>query len=227
MIPAHFTISRAVLRTAGATFAAATVMSVAVPDLSAQRRGSARTAVATNPVEQSLRLAERLELTQEQRDQLEAVRVGMLEQRAQHSAKLMSLQSEVRAGIRERGSIREALAPIREEAEAGRKALRDQYDGILTDEQKQELRQMTRRTAWRQGAVRGRTETDRWRDMRGRQGMDRGRGMPGRPGMDRGRGTRGQGQMDRGRGIRGRGQMDRGRGGERSRGWRRPGGSGV
>ena len=227
MIPAHFTISRAVLRTAGTTFAAAALLAVAVPDLSAQRRGSARTAVGTNPVELSLRLAERLELTQEQRDQLEAVRVGMLEQRAAHSAKLMSLQSEVRAGIRERGSIREALAPIREEAEAGRKALRDQYGGILTDEQKQELRQMTRRAAWRQGALRGRTETDRWRGARGRPAMDRGRGMPGRPGMDRGRGIRDRGQLDRAnRGIRDRGQMDRGRGGDRSRGWRRPGGSG-
>lgn len=203
MIPAHFTISRAALRTAGATFAAAAVMAVAVPDLSAQRRGSARTAIGTNPVELSLRLAERLELTQEQRDQLESVRVGMLEQRAQHSAKLMSLQSEVRAGIRERGSIREEFVAIREEAEAGRKALGEQYDGILTDEQKQELRQMTRRTAWRQGAVRGRTGTDRWRGTRGRPGMDRGRG------------------------IRGRGQTDRRRGGDRSRGWRRPGGSGV
>ncbi len=215
MIPAHFTISRAVLRTAGATFAAATLMSVAVPDLSAQRRGSAaRATIGTNAVEQSLRLAERLELTQEQRDQLEAVRVGMLEQRAQHSAKLMSLQSEIRAGIRERGSIREELVGIREAAEASRKTLTEQYGGILTDEQKTQLRQMTRRTAWRQGAVRGRTETDRWRGTRGRQGMDRGRG------------TRGQGQMDRGRDIRGRGQMDRGRGGDRSRGWRRPGGSG-
>ena len=203
MIPAHFTISRAALRTAGATFAAAAVMAVAVPDLSAQRRGSARTAIGTNPVELSLRLAERLELTQEQRDQLESVRVGMLEQRAQHSAKLMSLQSEVRAGIRERGSIREEFVAIREEAEAGRKALGEQYDGILTDEQKQELRQMTRRTAWRQGAVRGQTGTDRWRGTRGRPGMDRGRG------------------------IRGRGQTDRRRGGDRSRGWRRPGGSGV
>ena len=239
MIPAHFTISRAVLRTAGATFAAATVMSVAVPDLSAQRRGSARTVVGTNPVEQSLRLAERLELTQEQRDQLEAVRVGMLEQRAAHSAKLMSLQSEIRAGIRERGSIREEFVGIREAAEASRKTLTEQYGGILTDEQKTQLRQMTRRTAWRQGAVRGRTGTDRWRGTRGRPGMDRGRGMPGRPGMDRGRGTRergqmdrgrgmrGQGQMDRGRDIRGRGQMDRGRGGDRSRGWRSPGGSGA
>ena len=216
MISARFTISRAVLRAAGATFAAAAVMAVAVPDLSAQRRGSApRTAIGTNPVELSLRLAERLELTQEQQDRLEAVRVGILEQRAAHSAKLMSLKSEVRAGIQERGSTREELAAIREEAEAGRNALREQYDGILTDEQKTELRQMTRRAAWRQGAVRARTGTDRWRGTRGRPGMDRGRGMPGRPGMDRGRGTRW------------RGQMDRGRGGDRSRGWRRPAGSGV
>lgn len=216
MIPEGFTESRAILRTAGTTFAAAAVMVMAATDLSAQRRGTgARADIGTNAVELSLRLAERLELTEEQRGRLESVRVGILEQRAAHSARLMNLQSEVRAGIRERGSIREEFAAIREEAEAGRKALREQYDGILTDEQKQELRQMTRRTAWRQGATRGRTGMDRWRGARDRPGMDRGRGMRGRPGMDRGRG------------MRGRVGMDRGRGGDRSRGWRRPEGSGV
>lgn len=216
MIPARFTISRSVLRAAGTTFAVSAVMAVAVPDLSAQRRGAvAWGATGTNAVELSLRLAERLELTQEQRDRLEAVRVGILEQRAAHSARLMGLESEVRAGIRERASIREELVAIREEAGAGREALREKYDGILTDEQKQELRRMTRRTALRQGAARGRTGTDRWRGTRGRPGMDRARGTPGRP------------AMDRGRGIRGRGQMDRGRGADRSRGWRRPDGSGL
>lgn len=216
MIPARFTISRAVLRAAGTTFAVSATMAIAVADLAAQRRGAAaRTVTGTNAVELSLRFAERLELTEEQRTRLEAVRVGMLEQRAEHSATLMSLQSEVRAGVRERGSVREELVAIRQEAETGRKALREQYDGILTDEQKAELRRVTRRAVWRQGAMHGRTGTDRWRGTRGRPGMDRARGMPGRPGMDRRRG------------IRGRGQMDRGRGGDRSRGWRRPAGSGV
>ncbi len=201
MISTHFTISNPVLRAVGATMAVAAMSTIAVPDLSAQRRGSAaRAATGTTAVEMSLRFAERLELTQEQRDQLEAVRVGMLEERAEHSAKMMNLASGVRAGIRERSAIREELAAIREQAAASREALREQYDGILTDEQEDELRRVTRRAVWRQGAVRGRSGVDRWRGTRGRPGMDRGRGRPG---------------------------MDRGRGGDRSRGWRRPGGPGV
>ena len=216
MISTHFTISNPLLRAAGATLAVAAMSTIAVPDLSAQRRGSvARAAIGTTAVEMSLRLAERLELTQEQRDQLEAVRVGMLKGRAEHSAKMMNLASGVRAGIRERSAIREELAAIREEAAASRAALREQYDGILSDEQEEELRRVTRRAVWRQGAVRGRSGVDRWRGTRGRPGMDRGRGGRGWPGMDRGRGGRG------------RPGMDRGRGGDRSRGWRRPGGPGV
>lgn len=204
MISAHFTMTNTVMRTAGATLAVAVMSAIAVPELSAQRRGSAeRAASGTSAVEMSLRLAERLELTQEQRDRLESVRVGMLEQRAEHSAKMMNLSSEVRAGIRERSAIREELAAFREEAVAGRTALREQYDGILTDEQKDELRRVTRRAVWRQESMRGRPGVDRWRGTRDRPGMDRGRGGRGRPGMDRGRG------------------------GDRSRNWRRPGAPGM
>lgn len=215
MITAHFPISNAVLRVAGATLAAGAMIAIAVADLSAQRRGPAlRTASGTTAVEMSLRLAERLELSQEQRDQLESIRVSMLEQRTGHSARMMSLASEVRAGIREWSAIREEFATIRGEAAEQRKSLREQYDGILTDEQKQELRQVTRRAAWRQSALRGRSGMDRWRGTRGHPAVDRGRGVGGRPGIDRGRGWRG------------RPGMDRSRGGERARGWRRPDGAG-
>ncbi|MXW19010.1 MAG: hypothetical protein F4123_04835 [Gemmatimonadetes bacterium] len=215
MITAHFPISNAVLRAAGATLAAGAVIAIAAADLSAQRRGPAlRAASGTTAVEMSLRLAERLELTQEQRDQLESIRVSMLEQRAGHTVRMMSLASEVRAGIRERSAIREEFAAIRGEAEEQRKSFREQYDGILTDEQKQELRQVTRRAAWRRGAVRGRAGMDRWRGTRGRPAVDRGRGVGGRAGIDRGRGWHG------------RPGLDRSRGGERTRGWRRPDGAG-
>ena len=207
MIPRQFTISNTVLRAAGATIAAAAMIALAVPGLSAQRRGAAAPAMTgMNPVELSLRLAERLELTQEQRDQLEAVRVAMLEARAAHSSKLMNLQSEIRAGIRERSSVREEFSAIREEAVASREALRDRYDPILTDEQKRELRQATRRAAWRQGAVRDRSGGDRWRGTRGRPGVDRWRGQRGRPGLDRWRGRRGRPAMDGAGGRRGPGE---------------------
>lgn len=220
MISAHFAISNAVLRTIGATFAAWAVMAIAVPDLAAQRGGArtgsaVRTATGATAVELSLRLADRLELTEEQRDQLESIRVANLEQRAGHSARMMALTSEVRAGIRDWSAIREEYAAIREETGAGRRTLREQLDGVFTDEQKEQLRQVTRRAVWRQGAVRGRSGMDRWRGTRGRPGMDRGRGVRSRPGMDRGRGWRGW------RGV------DRGRGDDPSPGWRRPGGAGA
>lgn len=201
MIPTHSTISNTLSRAAGATLAVATLSTVVAPDLSAQRRGSAaRAATGAAVVEMSLRLAERLELTQEQRDRLEAVRVGILAERAERSAKMMNLASELRAGIRERSAVREELAAIGEEAAARREALREQVGGILTDEQEEELRRVTRRAVWRQGAVGGRPGEGRWRGMRGRPGVDRWRG------------------------VRGRSGGDRGRGGDRSRGWRRPGG---
>ncbi len=204
MISTHSTTSNTLSRAGGAILAVAALSIIAVPDLSAQRRGPvARAAIGTVAVEMPLRLAERLELTQEQRDQLEAVRVGRLEERAEHSAKMMNLASEIRAGSRERSAVREELAAIREEAEASRKALREQVAGILTDQQKEELRRVARRAAWRQVAVRGRPGMDRWRDGRGRPGLDRGRGG------------------------RAWGPMDRGRGGDRIRGWRRPAGSGA
>ena len=197
-------ISNTRLIAAGATLAAAALLAVTTPELSAQR-GAARANQATraatgaNSVETALRLAEHLELTPEQRDRLEALRVDMLARRAEHSAALMSLASEVRAGIRERGSVREQLAAAREDGRAGRQALVERYDGIITDEQKEELRRVTRRAAWRGNAQRG-GGVNRWRQGRGRPGIDRGRG------------------------LRGREPGHRGRGGDRSRGWRRPGG---
>ena len=192
MISTHFTIVSPLLKPVGATLAVVATLAIAAPELAAQRGGprqgaAQRAPAGTNVVEIALRLAERLELTQEQRDQLESVRAGVLERRAAQAARMMNLQSELRAGIRERASVREDLAGIREEAVAIRNTLREQSDGILTDEQKTELRQLARRVSWRQGISRGRPQMDRERSGRGRGAWDRGRG--GR-GDDRSRGWR-------------------------------------
>ena len=198
MITPYFRASRQVRTTTAATFGLLAALAVSTADVTAQRPAPApRAAAGGTAVETALRLADRLELTQEQRGQLEAIRVELLEQRAAQSTRLMTLTSEVRAGISERGAIREELAAMREQGEESRKALRARYDEIFTDEQKQQLQRLNRMSAWRQ------------------QGARRG------PGMDRGRGIRDRGPMDRG--IRG---MDRGRGGDRFRGGRRPGGRG-
>ena len=209
MINPYLKTSAGAWRTTAATFGLLAAVVVSTADLTAQRRSPAqRPATGATAVETALRLADRLELTQEQRDQLEAIRVELLEQRAAQSTRLMTLSSEVRAGISERGAIREELAALREQGEESRTAQRARYAEIFTDEQTQQLQRLNRMSAWRQqGARRG-------------PGMDRGRGIRGRGHAD------GQPGMDRGRGIRGRGHADRGRGGNRFRGSRRPGGSG-
>ena len=177
MITAYFKTSAQIRTTATATFGLLAALAVSTADLTAQRPGpTPRAAGGGTAVETALRLADRLELTQEQRDRLETIRVELLEQRAAQSTRLMTLTSEIRAGISERGALREEFAAMKEQGEESRKALRAQYDEIFTDEQKQQLQRLNRMSAWRQqGARRG-------------PGMDRGRGIQGRRPMDRGRG---------------------------------------
>lgn len=160
-------------------------------------------------VERVIRLADELELTAEQREQLEAIRVELLGAHTTRAVRRMELLSEIRAGIREpeamRGDARELAGQARETLSG----MRDRYDAILTEEQREELRQLNRRTAWRgnrdlrngrgserfdrvreardRGAMnRWRAATDRWRearDRRGGRGSDEPRpGGPGRPG---------------------------------------------
>ncbi|MDE2764379.1 MAG: Spy/CpxP family protein refolding chaperone [Gemmatimonadota bacterium] len=180
MITALLTITKPLARTATATFGLLAAMALAVPDLSAQRRGSATRAAtpgALTVVERALRHGDRLELTQAQREQLETIRAGMVDQRAEHSARMMRLASEARAGLGEPGAVREALAAMREKAGASRRELRGKYDEIFTDEQKQLLRRLARQATWRQrGARRGGPGWDRGRGIRGRGAVDRGRG---------------------------------------------------
>ena len=178
MITAPFAMANPASRTAAATLGLLAAMAIATPELSAQRRGSTPRPpdpAALHMVERALRLGDRLKLTEQQRVQLESIRAGMVEQQAGHSARMMSLASEVRAGISEVGAAREALAAMREEAEASRRELRGKYDEIFTDEQKQQLRRLNHQGAWRQRGVRGRG-----------------------PGWNRGRGIWGRGEMDRG-----------------------------
>lgn len=140
------------ITTVALTLAATTAL--AAQALEGQRRGSAGVrarSAAGSAVEQVMRRADALELTQQQQDQLEALRVEVLEGRTARSATLMTLASEVRAGIREPASMREELATLREAGAATRGNLRDRLGEILTDDQQQELRQLARRAAWRRG----------------------------------------------------------------------------
>lgn len=163
-----------------AAFTLAATTATAAQALASQQRGNAgigTRGAAGSPVEQVMRRADALELTEQQQDQLEALRVEVLEERTAHSAKLMTLASEVRAGIREPASMREELATLREAGAATRGNLRDRLGEILTDDQQGELRQLTRRAAWRDG--RGATpRIGRQRPAWRRGGVDRDRRWP-------------------------------------------------
>ena len=144
-------------------------------DLDAQRQGPRAPAAAGNtPVERAIRLADELKLTAGQRTQLETIRVEILGQRTEQAAALMALRSEIAAGIREPEALRETLGERWRGARDARDSLRDRFDEILTEDQREELQRMNQRAARVRGpANRGRI--DRQRGPRGGRPFDRGR----------------------------------------------------
>ncbi len=222
MIRAYFSRSGVVAAALGLMV---TVMAVA-PDVAAQRWGGAnrggwsagmrtagaRIAVGNLTVERVIRLAGELELNAEQREQLESIRVELVEARARQAVRRMGLLSEIRAGIREPEAMR---AEARESAAQARESLggiRDRYAEILTEEQRREIRELSRGAGWRAQAVRngrGSARFDLLRDSRGRGAPDRWRGA-----VDRWRGAvdrrRGDSNRERGDSNRERGAIDSG-----------------
>ncbi len=210
-----------------------TAMAVA-PEAAAQRWGGGnrggwgagmraagmRTAGGNLTVERVIRLGDELELTARQREQLESIRVELLEMRTSRAVQQMELLSEIRAGIREPEAMRAEAREMAAQASEGLAGMRDRYAEILTEEQRQEIRQLNRRFDWRDRTVRdgrGSARFDRLRDARGR----------GAPGRWRGAVDRWRGDMNRGREApdRGRGRADRD-GGRYDQPPRAPGGPG-
>ncbi len=166
--------------------------------LDAQRRGpgarggagvglgvAARAAAGAAPVERAIRLADELELTAEQRTQLEAIRVEVLDERTARAAALMALRSEIAAGIREPEAMRRALADQWRGGADARESLRDRFGEILTDDQREELQRMNRRATARQRGPADRGRIDRQRGSRGGRAFDRGRRTSGARGDGR------------------------------------------
>ncbi|MCY4573095.1 MAG: Spy/CpxP family protein refolding chaperone [Gemmatimonadetes bacterium] len=149
-------------------------------------------------VESVIRLADELDLSAAQQEQLEAIRVELLETQTSRAVRQMEMISEIRAGIREPEALRADAMELAGQARETLGGMRERYDAILTEEQREELRQLNRRTAWRGDRDardgRGRDRFDRVRDARGRGTPDRWQAA-----MDRWRGA-----MDRG----GRGRDD-------------------
>ena len=171
-------------RAAATTFALTMATVIHTPELTAQPQRAAVRArdAGASMVERAIRLAGELELTQAQQEQLEAIRIEVLEERASQTVKFMTLTSEVRAGIREPEAIRQELAAIREGAGTKAAAFRARFTEVLNEDQLAQLREMNRRGAWRDRAGQRGSRLDRQRGMRRQERPDRGR---------RGRGGRG------------------------------------
>ncbi|MCY3676040.1 MAG: hypothetical protein F4Z31_01470 [Gemmatimonadetes bacterium] len=176
-----------------AAFMLVAAAAIGAQDAEGQRRGNASMrgnmgmragTVGLAPVEQALRRADALELTEDQVTRLEALRVGALAERTASTGRLMELASGVRAGTVERGAIREEMAALLEMGATARENLRDQLSEILTDDQQAELRQAARRAAWqnRRGTM---PRVDRRRGSWRGRGIDRGRRGAWAPRRDR------------------------------------------
>lgn len=141
----------------------------------AQRQGPRASATGSSAVERTLRLADELDLTADQRTQLEAIRVELLEQRTARAVALLELRSEIAAGMREPEALREALSAQWRDGRDARDSQRDRVSEILTEDQREELQRMNRRASVRQRGPAHRDRIDRWRGPRGGGPFDRGR----------------------------------------------------
>lgn len=159
---------------ASALAALAAPISYAAPELAAQHRGKGAThgdrMGHATMLERVLRHGDRLDLTDDQRGQLEELRVDAVEQRAEHAAALIRLRSEARAGLLEGGAARDRLAEMRKASVEKEKKLHEHFAAILTEEQMAGLKEAAAKRGggprMRRGGVRG-----------GHGGWMRGRGM--------------------------------------------------
>ncbi len=176
-----------------AAFALVATIAIGTPELTAQRQGPGMRSrdARAGTVERAIRLADELQLTQAQQEQLESIRVDLLEQRTSRAVRFMTLTSEVQAGIREPEAVRQDHAALREGLGTSVTAFRDRFTEVLGEEQRAQLRQMDRRGTVRQRETRRGSRFERQRGMRRQVGVDRGRGGTrfrgrGRPGRGRG-----------------------------------------
>ena len=174
----------------------ATLVATGMTDLTAQqaRRGPQMRVRDGRPeggVESIMRLRERLELTEDQVDQLDAIRRENVQQRTAEMAEMTEVQSQYAAGLIRRSDVMAAMED-RDEAARGRDGqLRERLESILTEGQQESLNRLRRQDRASAGA--------RARGMRGqggRSGFRGGRG--GSTGRDRFRSDRGgrQGRDD-------------------------------
>jgi len=146
-------------------------------------------------VEGIMRMRDRLKLTDDQFQRLDAVRSEVVQRRIQHQARAEELRSRVMAGEATRGTLVDSMTAWRKAGAEIRQQDRQRVESILSDAQKDTLQTLMQRrrafAAGRASAFRGMRQHMRM----GRDGFRSGRS----PGF---RGARGWG--DRGGMMRGR-----------------------
>lgn len=100
--------------------------------------------VGAQSVESIMRASERLELTEEQLESLEAIRRDLVEQRVAEMAEVTELRSQLQAGQIRRSDLMAALEDRRDAARARAEERRASIEAILTEEQTEALQQLRR-----------------------------------------------------------------------------------
>ena len=147
-------------KTVGGLLVLATVMATGAADLTAQqgRRGAQMGADRgqRGGVERIMQMRERLELTDNQLAQLDALRSTSVARRTAAMAQISELQSQLAAGQIERSDFMAAMEGRRDETEGVAEAHRTQIKSLLTDAQRETLEQASQRgRAFRAGVAAG------------------------------------------------------------------------
>jgi hypothetical protein len=133
--------------------------------------------VSAQSVEVILRNREELELTEQQVQQLDAIRREMVQERTEEMAERSELRSQLASGLIRESQVMAAREERQEGAQARIEQRRERVDAVLTEAQRDEVRTLRRQ------ATRGRMAA----------AGARGPGQGGRPGFAPGRGAqRGQ-----------------------------------
>lgn len=184
-----------------AAFGLIVALAASAPQATAQRAGPGTwRAGGAVSVESVIRLADELELSGTQREALESIRLEMLEMRISRTSEQMTLLSEIQAGMREREAMRPEISQSVRTARETLGGTRETLQEILTEEQADKLRQLSRRAirsnrgawgrggAWRDRGGPDRERFERVRSFRDRRDTDRGRGRGDRRTPSRGPG---------------------------------------
>ena len=192
-------------RTTGGALVLAALLAAGATNLAAQRRAAGQRGpgmdARTGGVEAIMNIRDRLELTDDQINSLEALRQSGVQRRNDLLANMNELRSQLEAGQIDRGQFAEAVREQREAAGNVAGQGREQIDAILTEPQLATLEEMRgrarafargRASANRRGAGArgsrggaGMRPGNRWRGPAGGSGPGfRGRSFPGRFGPD-------------------------------------------